>query len=143
MSDGTRPGPEKLSLIVLSDDFTRVHYALVMASGALAVGTPVTLFFTMGACRAILAGNVGTPGWHALGGDPVRVDADHAEKRIGRFEELLDACATLGARFIVCEMGLRAINAAPEALRKDLSIEVAGVVTMLADASAQGSIVTF
>jgi len=143
MSGGTRPGPEKLSLVVLSNDFARVHYALVVASGALAVGTPVTLFFTMGACRAVLSGDSGAPGWRGLAGDPVQSDAEHAAKGIGRFEELLEACATLGARFIVCEMGLRAIDAEAGSLRADLPLEVAGVVTMLADASPAGNIVTF
>ena len=49
--------PEKLSLIVQSDDFDRVHYALVLASAALATGKPVTLLFAMAATRAL------TPRW--------------------------------------------------------------------------------
>lgn len=139
---GGRPGPASLSVVVLSGDFERVHYALVLASGALAIGTPVTLFFTLGATRALLAGPAGRPGWHDLAGDPVATDALHAERGIGRFEELLAACAALGARLILCEMGVRALGVEGAALRPDLAVDVAGVVTMLATVKPGGSIVT-
>ena len=45
--------PDKLSIVVYSGKFDEVHYALVMASAAAAVGRPVTLFFTMDACIAL------------------------------------------------------------------------------------------
>jgi len=45
-------------------------------------------------------------------------------------------------RIIVCEMGLRAIGLEASALRADLPIEVAGVVTFLADASATGALLS-
>src|SRR5512144_454936 len=49
-------GPEKLSLLVLSGTFERVHYSLVLASAAAAIGKPATLFFTDRALRALQAG---------------------------------------------------------------------------------------
>ena len=49
--------PDKLSLIIQSGAYDRVHYALVMGSAALAPGKPVPLFFTMAGTRAL------TPGW--------------------------------------------------------------------------------
>ncbi len=140
--------PEKLSLLVLSAEFTRVHYALVLASAAAAVGTPATLFFTQGALQALVAdGPDGGPGWRHLPAEGAALrggetDALWRERGIGGFEELLSACADLGVRFIACEMGLRAFGIDAEALRQDIPIEVAGVVTMLADARATGTIVT-
>lgn len=147
--------PEKLSVVVLSAEFTRVHYALVLASAAAAVGTPATLFFTHGALRALVADDPdGGPGWQHLPGvtgmqtqrDPhVRgreIDALWQHRGIGGFEELLSACAELGVRFIACEMGLRALGIDATALRRDIPIEVAGVVTMLTDARATGAMVT-
>ena len=50
----TKLGPDKLSLVVFSGEFDKVHYALVMASGAQASNRETTLFFTMGACHALL-----------------------------------------------------------------------------------------
>ena len=47
------PPIDKLSLVVFSADCDKIHYALMLAGAALAVNTPVTLFFTMGACQAL------------------------------------------------------------------------------------------
>ena len=47
--------PTKLSLVLFSGSYDKVHYALAMAAAALASNTPATLFFTMGAARALLA----------------------------------------------------------------------------------------
>src|SRR5215470_107374 len=101
---------ERLSLVVFSGTFERVHYALAMAAGALAIGRPATLFFTMGAIRALLPDD----GWRRLpsedGRDGAALDAEHAARGVGRFGELLDAVVELGGTLMVCDMGLRAIG---------------------------------
>ena len=63
--------PKKLSLVVFSGTYEKVHYALVMASAALASGRDVTLFFTMDASRALFAPS----GWRHLRTE-VRGDGD-------------------------------------------------------------------
>jgi peroxiredoxin family protein len=142
--------PERLSLIVYSGTFERVHYALVLASAAAAVGIPATLFFTMEACRALVEpGDDGTPAWRRLpageGEDGERghtagaVDDRYTAHGVAGFDELLVACAELGVRFMVCEMGLRAKGLSRAALRDDLPIEEGGVVTFLNDASRAGA----
>jgi peroxiredoxin family protein len=144
-SDGAAP-PDKLSLLVLSGGFERVHYALVLASAAAAIGMPTTLFFTDRALYALAAGGSDDPGWRTLAGEGGRpggaIDDERRALGVAGFEELLGACADLGVRFIVCEMGLRAIGLKAEALRRDLPIEVAGVVTFLTDASPTGAMLT-
>jgi peroxiredoxin family protein len=136
--------PDKLSVVVYSDGFEEVHYALVMASAAISVNAAVTLFFTMGATRALLRPSPGgAPGWRALrpnaaGLAPVERDEEFKALGVATFEELLDACASLGVRFMVCEMGLRAMRLEPGDLRDDLALEVGGVVTFLADTSRTG-----
>jgi peroxiredoxin family protein len=138
--------PDKLSLLVLSGRFERVHYALVLASAAAAIGTPATLFFTDRALHALTVDGTGGCGWRRLPGEDGQpggeIDDAWRESGIAGFEELLAACADLGVRFIVCEMGLRAIGLDKDVLRTDVRIEVAGVVTFLADASATGAMVT-
>lgn len=136
--------PDKLSIVVFSGDFERVHYALVMASGAAAIGKPATLFFTMQACRALARpGEGGAPAWRALPADGNRlagnVDDGFAARNVATFEELLAACVELGVRFLVCEMGLRAIGMDRGSLRDDVPIEEGGVVTFLSDASSDGA----
>lgn len=125
------PGaPDKLSLVVFSGDFDRVHYALVMAAAAVATNKAVTLFFTMGAARALVD-------WRTLPG----ADADDSlrAKGLASFDELLDACVALGVTLMVCEMGLKALGIDPASLRADLPITPGGVVTFLADASKDGA----
>ncbi len=137
----------RLSLIVFSGDFTRVHYALVIASAAAATNRPVTLFFTMGAVRCLLAENnegaePGAPGWHGLTGEnnktAAQIDRGYGEKGVARFEELFSACIELGVRFMVCEMGLRAAGFEGAALRADVDAAKGGVVSFLSDSGDRG-----
>lgn len=139
-----KPGPDKLSLVVFSGDFDKVHYALVMASAAQASNRPTTLFFTMGACRALLEGD---PPWREMALSEEKnaenggaLDDQFKDLGVGAFEELLSACVEMGVTFMVCEMGLRAEGIARSDLRDDVPIEEGGVVTFLNDASKDGSI---
>lgn len=120
--------PDKLSLIIQSGDYDRVHYALVMASAALAVGKPVTLFFTMAATRAL------TAGWADNSRETV-----FAADGLATFEELLAACSELDATFMVCELGLRAEKLGRGDLRDDIQITEGSAVSFLSDASENGA----
>ncbi|MDX9859326.1 MAG: DsrE/DsrF/DrsH-like family protein [Rhodospirillales bacterium] len=143
----TEAGPDKLSIVVFSGDFDKVHYALVLASGAAAIGKAVTLFFTMEASRALMKpGADGRPAWRAL---PVAspawanagaMDDAFAARGVATFEELLAACPELGVRFLVCEMGLKAMDLSRDHLRDDIPVEDGGVVTFVTDASATGAV---
>jgi peroxiredoxin family protein len=142
----TDASPDKLSIVVFSGDLDKVHYALVLASGAAAVGKAVTLFFTMEASRALMRpAPDGRPAWRALpvagGGwtDAGAMDDAFAVRGVATFEELLAACPELGVRFLVCEMGLKAMDLSRADLRDDIPVEDGGVVTFLTDASATGA----
>lgn len=141
---GAPNAPDKLSIIVYSGDYGRVHYALAMASAAAAMNRPVTLFFTMGAIRALTKPAKG--GWGSL---PVTDDTGHgtgagqdeamAEKGLATFEELLAACVTFKVTFMVCEMGMRAVDLTMDDLRGDVPYQEGGIVSFLADDSATGA----
>lgn len=139
--------PSKLSIVVFAGQFDKVHYALVMASAAAAIDTPVTLFFTMEAVRNILKpGADGEQSWASqtttmcleTGAD---MDAGFKERGVADFETLLAACRDLGVRFMVCEMGLKALDLKRADLRTDITVELGGVVTFLNDASKDGSVI--
>ncbi len=137
--------PDKLSVIVFSGAFDRVHYALATASAAAATNRAATLFFTMGAVHALVeAGDNGVPGWVRLaacedGSDAATRDASYAEKGIGTFEELLSACVELGVVFQVCEIGLKAEGIDAARLRSDVPVKAGGIVSFLGDASGTGA----
>ena len=87
-----------LNLVLVSDLYERVHYALVMASAAAATGRKVRLFLTMGALKALKRGGPERPGWHELssvpgGLAPKDQDRAFAQAGIATFEELLQATA--------------------------------------------------
>lgn len=140
------PPPDKLSIIVYAGTYDKVHYALVMAAAAAAIGRPVTLFFTMGACRALGSPAANRePAWRKLpmsegGGTGGDKDDAYAEMGVATFEELLDSCIQFGVTFMVCEMGLRAMGLEEEPLRDDIPLQKGGVVTFLNDASKDGAV---
>jgi peroxiredoxin family protein len=146
MAEPERSRPRKLSIIVFSGSFEKVHYALAAAAAAAAIDLPATLFFTMEALRALATpGEGGRPGWHALEvtragyADAAALDADQRARGVAGFDELLESCIALGVRVMVCEMGLRAIGLEGRALRDDVAIDTGGLVTFLNDASADGA----
>jgi peroxiredoxin family protein len=142
-------GRERLSLIVFSGDYDRLHYAFVMASAAAATNRPVTMFFTMGAIRALLTPRSdSSPGWAALtpadnGQSPEERDAAHAKAGIATLEELIGACAELDVTMRVCEMGLIAEGLSSSDFRNDLAIAEGGMVSFLAEAEQDGGRIVF
>ncbi len=130
--------PDKLSIVVFSGDFERVHYAFSMAAASAAVDRPATLFFTMEAIRALAKPTAdGAPGWTAIPG--AARDTEFAARGVATLEALIEACAALDVTFLVCEMGLRAAGLAMADLRDDLDYAEGGIVTFLNDTSASGA----
>ena len=119
-----------LGILLLSGAHDRAHYALVLATGAAAVGRDVVLFASNEGCRLFLAPS------------PLLADAREgllAERGVATLAELLEAAADLGIRRIACEAGLRVQGLAAAGLAP--GVEVAGVVTFLG-AVGQGQIAT-
>ena len=112
-----------VSVILRSGDYESAHYALALASAALAVNKPAVLFFTMGGIRALMGPPPAVDDWAR--------DALNRERGVGDFETLLQACVELGARFIVCEMGLRSLGIELARLRSDVPFTIAGIVTLM------------
>jgi len=123
------PDSASLPIIVHAESFERVHYALVLASGGAAIDRRPILFFTGPALVALID-------WRRLPG--AEFDAQFRAKNIAGFEELLDVCVSLGVRFIACEMAMKARGFAASDLRPDITIEAAGVVTLLNAAGSTG-----
>jgi len=92
------------------------------------------LFFTMAGIRALEGPPPALADWHR--------DAVNRKVGVGDFETLLAACVELGARFIVCEMGLRSLGIDRAGLRRDVPFTVAGIVTLLEETKPGMHLVT-
>jgi len=142
-------GRDRLSLIVFSGDYDRVHYAFVMASAAAATNRPVTMFFTMGAIKALLGPRRDTsPGWGALapadnGENAVDRDSAHAKAGIATLEELIKACVEFDVTMRVCEMGLVAEGHPSGDFRTDIEVTEGGMVSFLAEAEIDSGRIVF
>jgi len=141
MPAADKTSPDKLSIVVFSGDFDKIHYALVMAAAAVASNTPVTLFFTMWAGRALERDQA----WKRLkcsdGSSAHDMDSCFTDKNVADFETLLAACVALDVTFMVCEMGVKALGMDPDDLRPDVPVAKGGIVTFLADASKDGAMI--
>jgi peroxiredoxin family protein len=120
----------RLGILLEDGSHNRAHYALVVASGAAALGREVTLFATNAGCRLLL--------------DPCPLVADPREaailsRGVAGIATLLSACVELGVRRIACEAGLKAEGLGGLALAR--GVEVAGIATFL-EAVGSGQIVT-
>ncbi|WP_043358618.1 DsrE family protein [Belnapia sp. F-4-1] len=113
--------PKPLGILLISPGHERAHYALVLATGAAALGREVTLFATNAGCRLLLAES-------PLLADPR--EAAVSARGVAGIAPLLEAAEELGLRFLACEAGLRTegLEAAP--LRP--SVTVAGIASFLA-----------
>ena len=125
--------PLPLGIILHSGDFSRAHYALMMANGALAMGREVVLFATMGGIGAFTR-----QGWRALPG--AEADGTLAPRGVAGFAELLEAAIEMKLRLIVCDAGLKAQALSEVDLDPALPGEIAGLVTFY-EAVGDGSIV--
>jgi uncharacterized protein len=122
--------PATLGVLLRSDGHEAAHYALILATGAAAVGRGVVLFATNRGCRLLLDGS-------PLAQDPR--EALLEQRGVAGIATLLEAARDLGVRCIACEAGLRAEAIEPETLAE--GVEIAGVATFLSAIGA-GQIVS-
>ena len=120
-----------LGILLISGGHERAHYALVLATGAAALGRDVTLFATNAGCRLFLADP-------PLLRDPR--EAALAARGVAGLATLLDAAGDLGIRLHRLRGGAAGGGPQPGAVAAP-DMMVAGVATFLG-AVGEGQIVT-
>ncbi len=118
--------PQPLGVLLLSGTHDRAHYAFVVASGAAALGRPVTLFATNLGCHALCLD------WSGL--SDARRDTLIQSRGVAGLEPCATPCIEMDVRMIACEAGLRAEGLDPALLLP--RVEVAGIATFLAAVGA-------
>jgi peroxiredoxin family protein len=116
---------QPLGILLRSGGHEAAHYALVLATGAAAIGRPAVIFATNAGLGLLQRDS------------PLLADAREAlveARGVAGIATLLGAARALGVRLIACDAGLRAEGLALEALAE--GVEVAGVVTFLSAVGA-------
>lgn len=153
-------GPTPKTLIVFSGDLDRVLAAFVIANGALAMGSPVTMFFTFWGLNALrrrpdapiagktlldhMFGLMMPRGARALklsklnmGGIGTALMRHVMRQRhVASLPEMIESARRGGARMIACTMSMEVMGLRKEELLDGL--EFGGVATFLAEADKAG-----
>ena len=122
---------DTLGILLISGSHARAHYALVLATGAAAIGRDAVLFATNAGCHALLED------WTGL--DEAGNDAAVRTGGVAGFAELREAAGELGVRLIACEAGLLMAGLAGRTLAA--GVVRAGVATFL-EATRGGQLIS-
>jgi NADPH-dependent 2,4-dienoyl-CoA reductase/sulfur reductase-like enzyme/peroxiredoxin family protein/rhodanese-related sulfurtransferase/TusA-related sulfurtransferase len=148
------PARDKKTLVVFSGDFDRVMAAFIIANGALAMGSEVTLFFTFWGLNVLrrpdapavdkgfldrMFGAMMPKGPDALslskmnmlGAGTAMMKKVMKDKQVASLPELVESARKAGARLVACTMTMDVMGIRKEELIDGL--EFGGVATFLAE----------
>ena len=114
--------PEALALLLVEARYERLHAAFMLAATALALGRPVTLFGMGSGVGAFCRSWEGVPD-HAQG------EAGRLNAGVAGVEVLREAIQEMGARMMVCDSGLKAMNLGAQDLIE--GVRVVGLPTFM------------
>jgi len=155
--DGLPGAENKLTMVVMSGDWDKQLAAMIIATGAAAMGMKVVLFFTFWATSALRAPRKKAPGKNLMGkmfGFMLPKGRDRLPlsrmnmagigpalfkslmKKGGRagMGELWEVAAQMAVKVYICEMSMSLMGMKQEEMIEYPDLEVCGVATMLAHA---------
>jgi peroxiredoxin family protein len=148
----------KLSMVVFSGDLDKVLAAFVIATGAVAMGMDVVMFFTFwgtpvlrdkkkkaggkdvmgkmfGAMLPTGTGDVKLSNMNMGGMGTAMMKSLMKKKNVASLEEMLDLAEELGVRIYVCEMSMDLMGFKREEFIDYKGLDFAGVATFLQEAA--------
>jgi len=152
---------DKLTLVVFSDDLDKVMASMIIANGALAMGNPVSLFFTFWGLDVIRrqdAPHLDKPMMDRMFSTMLPSDADHLtsiskmdmhglgakmirkvmhDKGVETPGNLLHSLVDGGAQLIACQMSMDVMGIQKEELID--GVEIGGVAAFLGEAADSGT----
>lgn len=114
--------PERVTIILHSGDMDRVYSALIIGSGALAMGMEASIYFTFwGLQRLKKSGLEKGPlsKMHFLGLGKWMVKQRMKKANVATLERLMRDFKELGGKVIACEMTMEIMGVRREDLRED------------------------
>jgi len=128
---------DKMSIIVHSGDMDKLYSALILATGALAMGMEASLFFTFWGLVRLKKGGLergGLSRMNMLGLGRWMMRRRMKRANIASLERLLKDFKELGGKIIACDMTMEIMGIKMEDLREDLITDCGAVGTYLEEA---------
>ncbi len=155
----SRPGPKrKLSMVVFSGDLDKHLAAMIIATGAAAMGMEVAMFYTFWGTAALrdpgkqvggkslverMFGMMLPKGrdrtklskMHMAGAGTAMIKAIMKRKNVASLGEMLDVAAQCGVKIVICEMSMDLMGFKLGEMIDYPNLTVGGVATFLAEAN--------
>ena len=155
--DGLPGAENKLTMVVLSGDLDKHLAAMIIATGAAAMGMKVVLFFTFWGTAALRAPQKKVGGKNLMakmfgmmlpkgrnkltlskmnmaGMGTAMLKGLMQKKNVASLDQLFDVAAQLAVKIYICEMSMDLMGFRKEEMIDYPDIEVCGVATMLSHA---------
>ena len=153
-----RPGAKrKLSMVVFSGDLDKHIAAMIIATGAAAMGMEVVLFYTFWGTAALRDPKKRAGGknliekmfglmlpkgrdrtklskMHMAGAGTAMIKAIMKKKNVASLGEMFEIAGQLGIKIVICEMSMDLMGFKMEEMIDYPGLSVGGVATFLADA---------
>ena len=149
---------EKLSMVVFSGDLDKVLASFIIATGAVAMGMEVVMFFTFWATPVLrdkkktepakdlmgaMFGKMLPKGAGALklskmnmgGMGTAMMKSLMQKKNVASLDEMIAMAAELGVKIFICQMSMDLMGFKPEEMIDYPNLDFAGVATFLAEAA--------
>lgn len=114
---------KKVTIIVHSGAFDKVMSAFIIGNGFLAMGIPVTIFFTFWGLKALTKNGfkklpLSKMNFFGLG--RLMINLKMKKYNVASLERLAESFKKLGGKIIACTMTMELMNITEKKLRKDL-----------------------
>lgn len=128
---------QKTTIVVQSGDMDKLYSALIIATGSLAMGMEVSLYFTFWGLERLKEGGLERgplSRMHLFGLGKWLVRRRMRRAKVADLERLIADYRELGGRIIACEMTMEIMGIRREDLREDLIDAYGAVGSYLQDA---------
>jgi len=128
---------DKATIVVHSGDMDKLYSALIISTGALAMGMAASLYFTFWGLERLIKGKLeggSLSRMHLLGLGKWMVRRRMKRANVASLERLLQDFKELGGKIIACEMTMEIMGIKRDDLRQDLIDEYGGVGAYIQEA---------
>jgi peroxiredoxin family protein len=128
---------EKATIVLASGDYDKVYSALIIATGALAMGMEASIFFTFFGLERLKKGGLEKgplSKMHMLGLGKWMIRRRMKKSNVASLETLMQEFHDLGGHVISCDMTMDIMGVKMEDLREDWIDECGGVGAYIQEA---------